>query len=523
MNKEKIGPFLKQLRKENKLTMSQLNEALNKEYLGVTIKSISDWESGVSVPELEKLMFLASFYNVTIDEILDGERFITNADLEKKYYIFQKEFDDLCLSRKPEDKKLWFDTRTKYVELMNKNYKSLLLSFYTRQLSHNEDLELEFLFNHKCKLSDYFYDNYKAKSSNQYFEFLRAVNDLKNNPSIKNKDEFYWEIQKYYDISCQYACAMSFYGICDEELFTNQFIHVLLKQSETWELDALVSGFQNFDPISYEYDNSSNLLERYKAKHGKEFDREAITKKTLKYIIECGGMINPYFFSFNQKKTKKALVIDRLEELYKRCLKPIEVNVFDNNNHEIQKTYYAKNTPFNRFLRDYYKYKCALNSYKIDSDIKPLEVYDILNNDHDNKRAIDILCKNNGIDTNRDSKYIMADLKYDLDQWNKAKSEYYALEKSVKDGLNEIKTLEQLLRNGEKYYSIHYVEEIGPKEKREVKEYAILWKTQLSYEDFKKERRKDLTIDLLKDIDKLSMKEIREKYFIKETLEEEDE
>ncbi len=516
-----MGAFLKQLRNSRNLTMTQLNDVLNKEWLGVTIKSISDWESGTTIPELEKLLLLASFYGVTIDEILDGERSITKKDLDKKYHIFQKEFDDLCLSRDPNDKQLWFDTRTKYVELMNKNVKQLIINAYLRQLSHNEDLELEYLFKHKYKLSDYYHENYKTNSSDEYLNFLRIIKDLKNNPNIKTKDEFYWETQKYIDVSCEFACYMDFYGICDEELFTNQFIHVLLKQSEPWELDSLVAGFQNFDSIALKYDDNSKLLERYKEKHGKEFDREAITKATLKYLLERGGMINPYFFSFYEKKKKRGLVIDRLEELYKLCTKPIVVNVFDSNNHEIQKTYYAKNTTFNRFLRDYYNYRFALGFYSSNEDIKPLDVYDLLNNDPYNKRAIAVMCKNKKIDTNRDEQYVLADLKFDLEHWNRVKKEYFDLETNVKNGLKEIKKLEDLLNRKEQYYYTEYIEEVGPKQMNEVRPYSIFWKSQLSLEDFKKERRKDLTIDLLNNIDKLSMKEIRNKYFPKETLEEE--
>ena len=516
-----MGAFLKELRKSKNLTMAQLNDVLNKEWLGVTIKSISDWESGATIPELEKLLLLASFYGVTIDEILDGERSITKKDLDKKYHIFQKEFDDLCLSRDPNDKQLWFDTRTKYVELMNKNVKQLIICAYLRQLSHNEDLELEYLFKRKYKLSEYYHENYKAESSDEYLNFLRVIKDLKNNPNIKNKEEFYWEIQKYIEVSCEFACSMDFYGVCDEELFTNHFIHVLLKQSEPWELDSIVAGFQNFDSIAFEHDNNSKFLQRYKEKHGKEFNKEAITKATLKYLLEQGGMINPYFFCFYQKKKKRGLIIDRLEELYKLCIKPIEVNVFDSENHEIQKTYYAKNTTFNRFLRDYYDYRFALGFYSPTSDLKPLDVYDILNNDPDNKKAIAVICKNKKIDINRDEQYVMADLKFDLNHWNDVKNRYFDLETNVKNGLIEIRKLEELLNRKEKYYYTEYIEEVGPKKINEIKSYSTFWKSQLSLEDFKKERRKDLTMELLNNIDKLSMKEIRAKYFPKETLEEE--
>lgn len=43
MDQKKIGSFLKELRKEKELTQEQLSEIL-----GVTNRSISRWENGVS-------------------------------------------------------------------------------------------------------------------------------------------------------------------------------------------------------------------------------------------------------------------------------------------------------------------------------------------------------------------------------------------------------------------------------------------------------------------------------------------
>ena len=85
MNKTNMGRFLKELRESRKLTMNQLIAELNKEYLGVTIKAVSNWEAGKDIPELEKLVFLAGFYGLTIDEILEGNKFITEKELLKKY------------------------------------------------------------------------------------------------------------------------------------------------------------------------------------------------------------------------------------------------------------------------------------------------------------------------------------------------------------------------------------------------------------------------------------------------------
>ncbi len=61
----KIGEKIKQLRKKNDVTQDRLAE-----YLGVTAQAVSRWESESCYPDLEILPSLASFFNITIDELL---------------------------------------------------------------------------------------------------------------------------------------------------------------------------------------------------------------------------------------------------------------------------------------------------------------------------------------------------------------------------------------------------------------------------------------------------------------------
>lgn len=77
MDQKKIGRFLKELRKEKQLTQEALSEIL-----GVSGRSISRWENGVNMPDLDLVIELANYYDVSIDEILDGER--NNEMIDKK-------------------------------------------------------------------------------------------------------------------------------------------------------------------------------------------------------------------------------------------------------------------------------------------------------------------------------------------------------------------------------------------------------------------------------------------------------
>ena len=75
---EKIGLFLSNERKKEKLTQKQLAEKIN-----ITFQAVSRWEKGISVPSLDVLDDLSRIFNVSIDEILKGERFNTRFSYEK--------------------------------------------------------------------------------------------------------------------------------------------------------------------------------------------------------------------------------------------------------------------------------------------------------------------------------------------------------------------------------------------------------------------------------------------------------
>ncbi len=69
MNQKKIGSFLKELRKEKGITQEEFAENLN-----VSGRTVSRWETGVNMPDISLLVDIAEFFNVSIPEIINGER-----------------------------------------------------------------------------------------------------------------------------------------------------------------------------------------------------------------------------------------------------------------------------------------------------------------------------------------------------------------------------------------------------------------------------------------------------------------
>lgn len=69
MNQSKIGSFIKELRKEKGLTQEQLAEQF-----GVSRRSVSRWETGNNLPDLDILVEMSDYFKVNLRELLDGER-----------------------------------------------------------------------------------------------------------------------------------------------------------------------------------------------------------------------------------------------------------------------------------------------------------------------------------------------------------------------------------------------------------------------------------------------------------------
>ena len=69
MDQQKIGRFLKDLRKEKNLTQEQLAERFQ-----ISRRTVSRWETGSNLPDLDILIEMADYYDVDLRELLDGER-----------------------------------------------------------------------------------------------------------------------------------------------------------------------------------------------------------------------------------------------------------------------------------------------------------------------------------------------------------------------------------------------------------------------------------------------------------------
>ena len=76
MEQEKFGKFIKEIRKKHNLTQKQLADKYH-----VTYQAVSKWENGKNMPDTVLMKQMSKDFNVSLDDMFDGE-----IKLEKKDY-----------------------------------------------------------------------------------------------------------------------------------------------------------------------------------------------------------------------------------------------------------------------------------------------------------------------------------------------------------------------------------------------------------------------------------------------------
>ena len=107
MEQQNVGSFLKTLRREKNLTQEQLAEQLH-----VSGRTVSRWETGSNMPDISLLVALAEFYEVSIPEIIDGERKSETMNEEAKETALKLSDYAETVNRKLKTRLLWMTLAT---------------------------------------------------------------------------------------------------------------------------------------------------------------------------------------------------------------------------------------------------------------------------------------------------------------------------------------------------------------------------------------------------------------------------
>ena len=85
LNPEKVGKFIKKIRKDNNLTQQKLADKY-----GVTYQAVSKWENGKNIPDISLLKQICDDYDININDLLDGKNSENNQSkkVNKKKIIY---------------------------------------------------------------------------------------------------------------------------------------------------------------------------------------------------------------------------------------------------------------------------------------------------------------------------------------------------------------------------------------------------------------------------------------------------
>ena len=94
MNQDKTGKFIAKCRRDKNMTQEQLAEKM-----GVSINAVSKWERGLSFPDVSLYKTLCSELDISIEELINGEKGNSEKDKEKAIY---KTLDEKNKTKKKE-------------------------------------------------------------------------------------------------------------------------------------------------------------------------------------------------------------------------------------------------------------------------------------------------------------------------------------------------------------------------------------------------------------------------------------
>jgi len=350
MDKKVIGKFLKALRDEKNLTQIELSKKFDYIYSDALI---SKWERGESVPNIDDLKNLAKFFEVSVDEILNGAKY-EEVDFEKQYFISDNAWTSRCNA---DD---LYDIREEQELLIETRFKELLKKMVREGLSLPEDKEFDFIVNHfyqiflpavECKNEEAYknklieecacvedieyiaHDCLPGGLSDIKFEIYKQM-ALMHNATIEEK---FWEANKKFVFSKRQNIWDDISDVIDE---AEDELRSRILKIENYEKDILLAALQTIN-VTHRY----GKLKKYEELYNRKYDEELLTKRAIKLLIECGAKLNKNLLGYREWIACPYKIIDVLERIHKRYKSPLLVPVFENKKYEY---FIVDNTKSNR-------------------------------------------------------------------------------------------------------------------------------------------------------------------------------
>lgn len=504
MDKLKIGKFLRELREKKGKTQNAVALELVDYGIDVSDKTIAKWEKG-NYPDFENLDVIADYYGVKPADILDGEIYVQQ-NFEDKYFIVNNEW----LSKNDLENPYYI--RIEQENNIKERVKYLFLELIrTKSLTRMQNDELNFLLSNFYSVSKYaerVNTNFRqCKNAKQGVHLLRHE-IYRTILSMRDCDEkeVYWEIDKFIEYNKRFTFANDLCDFEDDIEFTARRIQRL----EDWEKDLLLAQVQT-ENITHRYGqpNKNTYFKRFK----KDYDEDRITREGIRLLIDCGAMINLSLFGYKRREMNEYYILDLMEDLYNEIPNKLLISKLSAGDGKIL-YYWIENTQRNRLLNLYY----ALNVSKdkkltLDEICKMFNKNDII--------PFTFLLENTKFtknDMTEKERLWQAEMvhSYEIKFWNECKeSEHKIIEKQ-----KELRKLINALMDGQETITIEENRWVGKTLGKWTEEDIAIRLSYMTFEQFDSSRNEQLTRNLYDDLVKLSLKEIREKYFQVEVRDE---
>ena len=474
--KEKMGKFLKELREENDLSQEKIGDKVI-----VSYKTVSDWEKGKTIPNIDQLNKLSNIFKVSIEEILEGSR----------------------------HQKLSFNEKYKNnTILINAEFKRLLNKKTNEELDLNEEDEFEYLFENYYELREYSSNYINAKNDSDYLKFKESFYNILGKLRNSNENEKLFEVYKLFkpkkDIMLNFKILIGNVSKSDQ-------IKKSFNLLEPWEKDMYFMLLQKYDLfINNEHEEKyAEYIENYEDRYGKIFEKEEKVKSAITFMIKNGACYNELFLNKIQRYKENGRVIDAIEDCYKLSKKPLKFNVCEEGKY---KSYLIENTCKNRFLLGFYQDRSTYSLNVIEFVFTFDELFEFLwkynPNDLSEKEEKEIKAEL-GINSLED----FDSYKNFKEKWKNYRNE----ETKIENSLNKLKVCKDLLNQGivnSEFYKENY---IGGIDFDSMINNFYTFKEKVTYKEFENLRDKKKSKELLNNF---SLDEINE-YFKEKIIERE--
>lgn len=170
MNYDKIGKFIATSRKKKGLTQIELADKLN-----ITDRAVSKWERGKGCPDISLLEDLSKILDVSIIELLKGEKMKKNKSLEKEELLYSMNYAKES-------------TKTKMYKMISNVIVTLITVIILTIVFNN--LKISVFFNHRYYPNIMIVDVEGTKTGDKLFSNIEKQIELIKKGNINySKDE----------------------------------------------------------------------------------------------------------------------------------------------------------------------------------------------------------------------------------------------------------------------------------------------------------------------------------------------